>query len=110
MNELELRPAVRWFAEQMELKLRENDHKGGWLGIGMEYAQRRMREEALKLEDAILNFCGYHNTTARQIHESKMCIVREAADVANFAMMIADEWNPRQNEGDNASSEEERRD
>jgi len=29
------------------------------------------------------------------VFDSKMRIVREAADVANFAMMIADEWKPR---------------
>ena len=28
-DKLELRPTVQWFAEQMELKLRANDHKDG---------------------------------------------------------------------------------
>ena len=27
---VELRPEVQWFAEQVELCLRANDHKGGW--------------------------------------------------------------------------------
>ena len=25
-----MREEVKWFAEQMENKLQENDHKGGW--------------------------------------------------------------------------------
>lgn len=99
MTDLDLRPAVLWFAQQMELKLRRNDHKGGWRGIGMQYAQRRMREEALELERAIEEFT-YHNSdgspiSEQEIVEAKNAIVREAADVANFAMMIADEWRPR---------------
>lgn len=93
------RPAVLWFAEHMELKLRENDHKGGWLGIGMECAQRRMREEALELEQAIVRYSFYNDDgspkTEQQDLASRLRIIREAADVANFAMMIADEWRPR---------------
>jgi hypothetical protein len=93
------RVEVSWFAEQMELKLRENDHKGGWLGIGMEYAQRRMRQEMVELEQAITEFSWRNDdgTTKSdaQIAEARNRIVREAADVANFAMMIADGWKPR---------------
>ena len=34
MDETELRAEVRWFAEQMELRLQENDWKGGWHNDG----------------------------------------------------------------------------
>ena len=32
MNEgkIELRESVKWFAEQMETRLKQNDYRGGW--------------------------------------------------------------------------------
>lgn len=97
--EITPRPAVLWFAEQMETKLRANDHKGGWLGIGMEYAQRRMRQEALDLEAAIAEYSQYNADGSLKTDQQELAarhrIILEAADVANFAMMIADEWRPR---------------
>ena len=50
MAEIELRPDVQWFAEQMELKLRENDHKGGWEGVTPLWLMARLREELDELE------------------------------------------------------------
>lgn len=89
------RAEVLWFAEQMELKLRENDHKVGWLGIGMEYALRRMRQEMAELEQAIAEFSRRNDdgTTKSNVQIAEACnrIVR----VANFAMVIADELKPR---------------
>lgn len=73
-----LRPEVRWFAEQMELALRRNDHKGGWQDCDYEYLSDRLRDETLELEGAV--FGGGLNEA----------IINEAVDVANFAMMIAD--------------------
>lgn len=75
---IELRPEVRWFAEQMELKLRENDHKGGWSKCPVDYLFSRLGQEVMELDKALdfhIDFDG---------------AISEAADVANFAMMIAD--------------------
>jgi len=73
------RAEVRWFAEQMELTLRANEHKGGWQNCNHDYLMSRLHEEV------------------EEIHELEgvedidpQAIVRECADVANFAMMIAD--------------------
>ncbi|AHD06471.1 hypothetical protein [Paenibacillus larvae] len=74
-EEIKLRPEVQWFAEQMELKLRENDHKGGWSDENLEHLLWRLGEEYAELRTAI---------------ELETDIMREAVDVANFAMMIAD--------------------
>jgi NTP pyrophosphatase (non-canonical NTP hydrolase) len=87
LNELErlrnrYRPAVQWFAEQMERKLRENDHKGGWENENIYWLWERLREESKELIYAV-------NLT-RDLHADPENIVRESADVANFAMMIAD--------------------
>lgn len=37
------RPAVVWFAQQMETKLQENDHKAGWAGLSDAWIMNRIR-------------------------------------------------------------------
>jgi NTP pyrophosphatase (non-canonical NTP hydrolase) len=72
-----LRPSVRWFAERMERELRANAYKGGWAGCDAPWLLKRLREETRELAEAI------RGGDAEDI-------AAEAADVANFAMMIAD--------------------
>lgn len=76
-QEIRPRSEVIWFSEQMELKLAKNDHRPGWKDATYEYLLELMREHADKLERSILN--GNHAQ-----------VILDAADVANFAMMIAD--------------------
>ena len=45
---IELRPIVKWFAEQMELQLRANDWKGGWDDCPLAYLNGRLREETVE--------------------------------------------------------------
>lgn len=73
-----LRPEVIWFAQKMEERLAANDDKGGWGTESDEYLIKRIKEETEELEVAI-----------------NSQIADEAADVANFAMMIADNNTPR---------------
>lgn len=73
----EPRPEVQWFAKQMELKLKTNDHKKHWSQLHQDYLIHRLFQEAQELWEAIEN---------RNVEN----IIQEAADVANFAMMIAD--------------------
>ena len=73
---LKLRPCVEWFAQQMERVLRQNDYKGGWQEMFIEDLIDRLHEEVSELET-----CGCKPRR----------IIKEAADVANFAMMIADQ-------------------
>jgi len=70
-----LRPEVLAFASVMESKLRANDHKAHWRECSLDYLLTRLEQEALELREAIN--CGEG-------------VISEAADVANFAMMIAD--------------------
>lgn len=77
---IRVRPEVARFAELMEQKLRANDHKGHWLGSSLSYLIARLREECGELIDAVLY---EEDSTPGHITE-------EAADVANFAMFIAD--------------------
>lgn len=77
MEQIELRPEVRIFAEAMEQKLRENEHKGGWKTCNPNFLYARFR---LELEE----FGRAFNTLER------VGVLDEAADVANYLMMICD--------------------
>lgn len=75
-----LRPSVLRFARLMEEALRMNDHKGGWGKETVRDLMRRMREETTELQIA----CGEDRPWEE--------VQSEAADVANFAMMIAERY------------------
>ena len=80
MANLKLRPEVQWFAEQMERTLRKNDHKGGWQVDSSGALLTRLKEETEELQAALIQ--GQDIAPEYSI--------KEAADVANFAMMLAD--------------------
>jgi NTP pyrophosphatase (non-canonical NTP hydrolase) len=71
-----LRDDLAWFAALMEQTLRDNDHKGGWYGCSIAYLRRRLAQEMKELREALDSG-----------HAER--VVEEAADVANFAMMLA---------------------
>jgi NTP pyrophosphatase (non-canonical NTP hydrolase) len=75
----QIRPAVQWFAQQMEAKLRKNDHKGGWEGMTLSRLMSRLDDEVGELYRAL---------------SADTNVIEEASDVANFAMMIADNAGP----------------
>lgn len=72
-----VRTAIKKFTVHMESKLRENDHKGGWGDCDTFDLFDLLLEEKNELEEAICTTDYKH-------------IIDECADVANFAMMIAD--------------------
>ena len=80
---IQLRPEVQKFAEAMELKLRKNDHKGGWKkckAADMFYrASKEFREAD---EELALFLCEGHKDPQKALGE--------LADTANFLMMVAD--------------------
>jgi len=69
------RSEVRWFAERMETRLRVNDYTRQWKEKSFDYLLERLFEEAFELEKS---------------GEEPGEAIDDAADVANFAMMIAD--------------------
>lgn len=73
-----MRSVIQWFAEAMECKLKRNDFKPGWLEIDNSYLLKRLNQEVTEL------------TLALEQNLPPEEIIQEAADVANFAMMIAD--------------------
>lgn len=72
-----VRMPVRRFSLLMELKLRKNDHKGGWSDTTLETLLELLEDEVRELRDAIRN-------------GDPLDIAQECADVGNYAMMIAD--------------------
>ncbi len=74
----QVRPAVLRFAELMEEKLSEHDgERAHWSGCNLGQLFRRLLLEAEELREAIDENEPLH-------------MMMEAADIANFAMMIAD--------------------
>lgn len=80
MEKLELRHEVEAFAQAMERQLRKNDHKGGWSGDSFSALGCRLMDE----------WGEVRATEERRRPPSEM--LAECADVANFAMMIADNY------------------
>lgn len=58
-------------------KLSENEHKGHWRGATAMALMDRLYDEVFELAQAVRT-------------ESPRAVAREAADVRNFAMMVAD--------------------
>ncbi|MHB0874553.1 MAG: hypothetical protein ACYC5O_00770 [Anaerolineae bacterium] len=71
-----LRPEVQRFAPAMEEQLKANDHKGGWKECSTSELIEGVEAEAYELRLA----------KDGPAHE----VLHEAADVANYAMMLAD--------------------
>ena len=82
-----VRPEVLAFAHLMESKLKKNDHKGGWKNCDPSWLFNRMYEE---IEEIKIPLLTDKNEQAKRRHEQRDRISLECADVANFAMMIAD--------------------
>jgi NTP pyrophosphatase (non-canonical NTP hydrolase) len=76
-EDVSIRPEVAEFAIDMELKLMRNDAKGDWRGMDVGQLLDLLEAELDELADAVMN--GTDDD-----------VIDEAADVANFAMMIAD--------------------
>ena len=90
MNIEDCRPEVKAFAVAMEEQLRSNDHKGytGWANSNKGHLFKRLLEEAEELRRASGTWCPTCGQDPGQTSNEK--IRRKAADVSNFAMMIAD--------------------
>lgn len=105
-----LRPVVQWFAEQMELALREHDDKGGWHEDAPHLLLARVLDETSELIDemsepgkaarafASASWCAHSAAGAlRSFGNFLECkgtgeTLNEAVDVANMAMMVADHF------------------
>lgn len=73
--------ATLWFRSQMLLKLRLNANKAGWDTVSQRWLLNRLRQEVGELARAVEQY---------EDDADAANVIFEAADVANFAMMIAD--------------------
>ena len=76
---MKLRIELLKFAEFQEKVLRDNDNKGGWVGCDTDELIMRLEQEVLELKHVATKYAT-----------SKEQVTLECADIANFAMMIAD--------------------
>ena len=81
--------AVNRFADLMRVKLRENDHKGHWEHCDPMWLFGKLRDEVQELAEEL-------DASMGPVGTSPFLIARECADVAAFAMMIADVCAKRQ--------------
>ena len=73
-----IKNSVDWFSHLMTIELMKHLNRPGWKHECIAYLKDRLGEEIAELCDAI------------ESNQPKNVIEKEAADVANFAMMIAD--------------------
>ena len=70
--------SVLWFSAKMKDELLKHLDRPGWQGESLGYLRERLEEEFQELDDLMAT-----------IPERKD-VISECADIANFAMMIAD--------------------
>ena len=80
--------AVQAFAKEMEHKLALNTHKGGWDGLTFQYLMYRLEKEVRELWKV-------YDDPEEWIGGDPRHITEECADIANFAMMIADKYGAK---------------
>jgi len=78
---IQFRDQVRWFAVQMEKKLKKNDYKGGWEGYSPQWLFEMLLKEMGELYNSLLKYDNREEYTK---------IVMETCDCANFLMFMAD--------------------
>lgn len=81
--------ALHSFQGVMFEKLAANRHKGGWSQDTIARLLERLEGELVELRQALDTWSKAPPVTSKE-EEAARKVAREAADVANFAMMIAD--------------------
>ena len=88
-----IRSEVMGFAERMESVLRANDHKGGWGGCSMQWLSSKLWEEFGELAPYVQQMIEGEEFDEYDLE----AVIKECVDIANVAMMIADNANTKLN-------------
>jgi hypothetical protein len=80
---------LEWFSGFMSRKLRENSHKPSWRLDILGVLCARLDEERVELDDAISGFLAARHV-GEGVSDAAEAAILECADIANFAMMVAD--------------------
>lgn len=91
----EVRGQVMAFARLMEAALLANDHKKGWDECDPRWLLAKLMEEVGELAEVVVRM---YRSNGERFHQSDVAVdnmliligVREAADVGNVSMMLAD--------------------
>jgi NTP pyrophosphatase (non-canonical NTP hydrolase) len=90
-----------WFTNVMAIKLKLNSDRPHWRKCTIDYLFKKLVSEVYELSDEIERYPDHaqkHSPTPAEIGTLN-AIIKEAADVANYAMMIADVANGLKNGG-----------
>lgn len=77
-----MRNALKIFADRMEEELRKNDFRGGWKKENPEMMMAKLWDEMYDLDDQVDHYLAGKGDREQ--------IMKEAVDVANYAMFVAD--------------------
>ena len=88
------RREVLQFANLMESVLRDNDYKGGWDRMSHGELMGRAQEELNEAKFAA-RYWGRSVVLGKPGNELQKAFLRECADVANFMMMVYDNFAPK---------------
>lgn len=83
---------LTWFAGEMEKKLLKNTHKGGWEAMRPYELYSLLNKESVELYSA-LEALSTEWSLGRPVATEARDVIKECADVANFAMMLAERVN-----------------
>lgn len=72
---------VEWFGKEMLKKLKGNTNRLHWIKTSYDYLFNRLEEEMRELQELLLD---------DKVSYKHKKMIAECADIANFAMMIAD--------------------
>ncbi|MBE5087581.1 hypothetical protein IGI03_05905 [Bacillus thuringiensis] len=78
-----VREEVKWFAEHMESKLQENEHKTGWTDCTVDFLSSQIRKNLNELDSMFQELPSNYSVFSANV-------IRQCSDMANYAMMIAD--------------------
>lgn len=95
----QVREPVLWFAGEMEKKLQIHVPMPHWSSFSSEYLLARLKQEVGELA-ASLESPNIGTSIIPQVPD----VISECADVANFAMMIADNFSGRPSKNDQHDS------
>ncbi|WP_174888015.1 hypothetical protein [Bacillus albus] len=78
-----IRGEVKWFAEHMESKLQENEHKTGWTDCTVDFLSSQIQKNLNELNSMFEELPANYSVFSANV-------IRQCSDIANYAMMIAD--------------------
>lgn len=79
---MKLREALVFFSEEMEKELKNNEFRGDWRECSPSDMMVRLWDEVYDLDDEVEKLCDGVG--------DKKAVLKEAVDVANYAMFVAD--------------------